>query len=111
MEPTIGIETLPAWLCWLFPMIGALLTPIFAKIHPKVRDYGAVLFSLLAFLMAVMLIPFLFLSEVLPKWEVLPWIDLEGIPVLSKIEMGVLIDPLSIIMANVIAGISLLIMI
>ncbi|MCP8304321.1 MAG: NADH-quinone oxidoreductase subunit L [archaeon] len=111
ITPTIGIETLPAWLCWLFPLVGALLTPILAKIHPKVRDYGAVFFSFLSFLMAAMLIPLLFNIEALPKWEVLPWIDLEGLPVLSKIEMGVLIDPLSIIMANVIASISLLIMI
>ena len=111
ITPTIGIETLPAWLCWLFPMIGALLTPILVKIHPKVRDYGAVFFSFLSFLMAALLIPLLFTIESLPKWEVLPWIDLEGIPILSQIDMGVLIDPLSIIMANVIAAISLLIMI
>ncbi|MCP8312451.1 MAG: NADH-quinone oxidoreductase subunit L [Candidatus Methylarchaceae archaeon HK01B] len=111
ITPIIGIETLPAWLCWLFPLVGALFSPILAKIHPKVRDYGAVFFSFLSFLMAAMLIPLLFNIELLPKWEILPWIDLEGLPVLSKIEMGVLIDPLSIIMANVIAFISLLIMI
>lgn len=111
IAPTVGIETIPAWLSWLFPMIGAFLTPLLAKINPKVRDYGAVLFSFLAALMTIMLIPLLFSVEALPKWEVLPWIELEGFPVLSKIEFGVLVDPLSIIMANVVAVISFLIMV
>ncbi|MCP8313002.1 MAG: NADH-quinone oxidoreductase subunit L [archaeon] len=111
IEPIIGIETIPAWLSWLFPMIGAFLTPLLAKINPKVRDYGAVLFSFLAALMTIMLIPLLFNIEQLPKWEMLHWIKLEGFPVLSEINFGVLIDPLSIIMANVVAVISFLIMV
>ncbi|MGQ9718930.1 MAG: NADH-quinone oxidoreductase subunit 5 family protein [Nitrososphaerales archaeon] len=110
ITPT-GIETFPAWLAWLFPMIGALLTPIFAKISPKVRDYGAVLFSFLAALMTMMLIPLLFAVEELPKWEILHWIELGEFPVLSKIDFGVLVDPLSIVMANVVAVISFLIMV
>ncbi|MEM3451498.1 MAG: proton-conducting transporter membrane subunit, partial [Nitrososphaerales archaeon] len=109
--PVVGIETIPAWLCWLFPMIGAFLTPLLAKINPKARDYGAVLFSFLAALMTIMLIPLIFNVEELPKWEILPWIELEGFPVLSKIEFGILVDPLSIIMANVVAVISFLIMV
>jgi formate hydrogenlyase subunit 3/multisubunit Na+/H+ antiporter MnhD subunit len=58
-----------------------------------------------------MMIPLLFAPEDLPKWEVLPWIDLKGVPFLPKIEVGVLVDPLSIILANVVAIISLLIMV
>ncbi|MFN3621935.1 MAG: hypothetical protein ACK4TI_03505, partial [Nitrososphaerales archaeon] len=49
-------EALP-WLVWLLPIIGALLTPLFAKIGDKVRDYLAVLFSLAsAFSAALMLL-------------------------------------------------------
>ncbi len=111
IEAATGIVTIPAWLSWLFPMIGALLTPLFAKINPKLRDYGAVVFSFLAALMTITLIPLLFNVEALPKWEVLPWVELEGFPVLSEIKFGVLVDPLSIIMANVVAVISFLIMV
>ena len=35
------------WLTWGLPFIGAILTPLFARIHPKMRDYGAVAFGFL----------------------------------------------------------------
>ncbi|MEM4576594.1 MAG: NADH-quinone oxidoreductase subunit L [Candidatus Nezhaarchaeales archaeon] len=95
-----------AWLCWILPMVGATLTPLFAKINSRVRDYVAVLFSLFAAVSASTMIPLLF-KEPPPLFnsESFSWI-----PSL-RIDMGVVVDPLSIIMANVVAWISFLIMI
>jgi NADH-quinone oxidoreductase subunit L len=90
-------------------MAGALLTPILAKVHPKVRDYGAVFFSFLAAVMTVLMIPYLL--EPGRIHNQVAWVALPGSPVLSEIKAGVIVDPLSIIMANVVAIISFLIMI
>ena len=99
----------PAWLCWAFPFLGAILTPLLAKIHPKVRDYGAVFFSMLGAAMTAMMIPRIFEPGQINNQ--LTWITLPGAPVLSELKAGVIVDPLSIIMANVVAIISFLIMV
>jgi len=99
----------PAWLAWIFPFLGAVLTPLLAKVHPKVRDLGAVFFSMLGAAMTVMMIPYLF--EARQVHNQLTWVTLPGAPVFSEIKAGVIVDPLSIIMANVVAIISFLIMV
>jgi NADH-quinone oxidoreductase subunit L len=99
----------PAWLCWIIPLIGAGLTPIFAKIHPKFRNYMAVLFSFAAALSAGFLIPYLKHPEQIENQ--ISWVLVPGAPILQEIKAGVIIDPLSIIMANIVAWISFLIMV
>lgn len=101
-EPNI----LFAWLCVFSPLIGVVLTPFLAKIHPKLRDYGAVFFSFLAALAAVMLLPYLFHPSSLPIESAIVWLS---VPI--KLKFGVLIDPLSVAMANVVAVISFFIMV
>lgn len=95
-----------AWLCFLFPFTGAFLSPILVKVHPKLRDYGAVFFSFLAALVSIMFIPYLFHPSKLPIENAFVWLT-------SPIELkvGVLIDPLSIMMANIVAVISFIIMV
>jgi NADH-quinone oxidoreductase subunit L len=95
-----------AWLCLIFPLIGVLLTPFFARISPAVRDYGAVFFSFLAAVSAVMLLPLLFSSDRLPMESAYVWLDT---PI--RVSFGLLLDPLSIIVANVVAVISFFIMV
>ncbi|MBE0517094.1 MAG: NADH-quinone oxidoreductase subunit L [Methanophagales archaeon] len=95
-----------AWLCVLSPFAGALLSPVLARIHPKLRDYGAVFLSFLAALCSVMLIPYLFHPEKLPIESAFVWLSF---PI--ELKAGVLIDPLSIVMANVVAVISFIIMV
>ena len=100
-----GIGYAGAWLCWVIPMIGAALTPAFAKLGPRVRDYAAVLSSFLAAVFASFMIPLLWKDHL----RFFNSIGYDWIPSLG-IKMGVIIDPLSIIMANVVAWISFLIM-
>jgi NADH-quinone oxidoreductase subunit L len=91
------------WLTFGFPFIGALLTPLFARIHPKVRDYASVGFSLLGAVSATLLIPVIQTGISLDVQT--NWITS------LNIKAGVLLDPLSIIMANAVAWVSFLIMI
>jgi NADH-quinone oxidoreductase subunit L len=100
-----------AWLCWALPMVGALLTPVLAKVSPKLRDYGAVFFSLLAAIMTVSMIPLLFEPHPCIYYHQVDWLRLPGSPILSELKAGVLVDPLSVLVANVVAIISFLIMV
>jgi len=101
-----------AWLAWIFPLLGAVLTPIFAMIGKRVRDYMAVLFSFLAVVSTVFLLRYLFDQNVIwPLQNQISWVNIEGSPILGQIKAGVLVDPLSIIMANVVSVIAFLIMV
>ncbi|MFX0167779.1 MAG: NADH-quinone oxidoreductase subunit L [Candidatus Hodarchaeota archaeon] len=101
-----------AWLCWGFPLLGAVLTPLFAKIHPKLRDYGAIVFGLLGMIMAFSMIPFIYSGDAWlgTQWlEIsIPWINIPGV---LTLEWGMLIDPLSVFMACVATGVSFLILV
>ena len=91
------------WLTFGFPFIGAVLTPLFGMIHPKLRDYCAVAFSFLGAVSAGLLAPLIISGSTLDLQ--VSWIASLGI------NAGVLLDPLSIIMANVVAWVSFLIMV
>ena len=93
-------SSLLAWLIWITPLAGALLTPIFAKIHSRLRDIAAVGFTLVAALLATITALAVPARDYMVNW----------IPSLG-ITAGVLVDPLSLFMANIVAWISLLIMI
>ncbi len=95
-----------AWLCLIFPLIGVLLTPVFARIGPTARDYGPVFFSFLTAFSALMLVPSLFSPSKLPLEAVHVWLDT---PI--NVSFGILLDPLSIVVANVVAVISFFIMV
>ena len=95
-----------AWLCIFSPLLGSALTPLLARIHPKLRDYGAVFFSFVSAYSALRLLPLLLHPEQLPLESAVPWLSF---PI--EISFGVLVDPLSIILANVVAVISFFIMI
>ncbi len=100
------------WFSWITPIIGAMLIPLLSKIGSKIRDHGAVLFSLLSMIMTLYLISLMFDRSIQwPLYSSYDWIIVPHAPILSKIKVGILIDPLSIIMANIVAIISFLIMV
>jgi NADH-quinone oxidoreductase subunit L len=74
-----------------------------ARIHPKVRDYGSVAFALLGAASAALLIPSAMFGSV--QDVQVNWITS------LNIKAGILLDPLSIIMANVVSWVSFLIMV
>lgn len=93
------------WLSWAFPAIGAVLSLALAKTGRKVQGVTVVIFSFLGWLMAVFMIPNLFGSVVVDKQSF--WFGLPG----TSLRMGMLVDPLSIILANVVAVLGLLILV
>jgi NADH-quinone oxidoreductase subunit L len=95
-----------AWLCWIFPAVGAVLALLLVRINRTVRNVAAVSFSFLGWLMAALLIPNLLSPSYVDKTVF--WITL---PTGGSISMGMLIDPLSIILANVVAFLGFLIMV
>ena len=95
------ITELAPWLTWGFPIIGALLTPVFAALGEKVRDYMAVVFSFLAALAATLML----FTYTEPHVLEYPWIPSLGVTFAMRV------DPLSVFMANVVSWISFLIMV
>ncbi len=99
----------------MFPIIGALLTPILAKIHSKLRDYGAVFFSFLGMVMAFWMIPYILSGLAWINTPPYLWyetaIDWINIPGLGTLQWGMLVDPLSVFMACVATGVSFLILV
>lgn len=88
------------WLIWVSPLVGALLTPILARVNARLRDLAAVSFTLLAALSATATALTVSGGDYQVEW-------IRSL----NIKAGVLVDPLSIFMANIVSWISLLIMI
>jgi len=102
------------WLCWLIPMIGAVLTPLFASVHRKLRDYAPVAFVGASVVFSLSMIPDVLTGNAV-DWisgEVLGTIPLDWqIPWVSSlgVNVGVLVDPFNILMAIVVSSIGLLV--
>ena len=99
----IGGDPALAWLVWVLPFAGALVIPAVARLRGSPAGYAAVGVALASALCAASLLP-----GALGGAEVhhqVSWIAAVGL------DAGVLADPLSVIMANVVAWISLLIVI
>ncbi len=97
------VGSIAAWAVWIIPFIGALIIPAVGKGSKHFTGYVAVAFALMSALTAASLLP-----GALEGNEVhnqIDWINSIGL------KAGVLADPLAVIMANVVAWISFLIMI
>jgi len=92
-----------AWLVWILPFIAALIMPAIGKASKKSTGYVAVAFALMSALSAASLLPMALDGHEIH--DQIMWINAIGL------EAGVLADPLSVIMANVVGWISFLIMI
>jgi len=88
------------WLIWTLPLAGALLTPVFARIHSLLRDYVAVAFTLGAATVATLT------AFVVPQGDY----QISWVPQLD-LNAGVLVDPLNMFLVNIVAWISFLIMV
>lgn len=91
------------WAVWILPFVAAMIIPAVGKISARATGYVAVGLGLASAVSAASLIPTL-----LENGEIhsqISWINAVGL------DAGVLADPISIIMANVVAWISFLIMV
>jgi NADH-quinone oxidoreductase subunit L len=105
LQGIIGFEgqAINAWMVWIIPFIGASLIPALAKAGKRVRNYAAIGFALASAISAATLLPLAIEGGQIHS-------QINWIPILN-IMAGVLVDSLSIFMANIVAWISLLIFI
>src|SRR5687767_7162249 len=105
LQAIIGFEGIGinAWMVWILPFVGAALIPAIAKVGNRARNYAAVGFALASALSAVTLLP-----VAIDGGQVHSQIN--WIPILN-IHAGTLADSLSIIMTNLVAWISFLIIV
>ena len=90
------------WLIWTAPLAGAVLTPVLAKVHPSLRNYAAVAFTLVSAISASLT------AFTVDKGDYqTDWISSS----IFTVKAGLLIDPLSMFLANIVAWISFLIMV
>jgi NADH-quinone oxidoreductase subunit L len=105
MVQSIGFEgiAINVWLIWILPFVGAALIPAIAKKSYRISNFTAVGFAFVSAIFAATLIPMVAAGG--ETHSQVPWISA------LNIKAGTLADPLSIIMANLVAWISLLIII
>jgi NADH-quinone oxidoreductase subunit L len=94
------------WLCWIFPIVGALAALLLNKISRKAMNLTVIGTALLGWIMALLMIPSLFDFTYLDKQ--LFWFSLSSG---GSVGVGLLIDPLSIIIANIVAFLGFLIVV
>jgi len=101
----VGFEgiAINAWLVWILPFVGAAIIAAVARGGHRVRDYTAVGFALASAVSAATLIPLAL--EGTEVHSQVSWISSLGL------KAGILADPLAIIVANLVAWISFLIMV
>ena len=93
------------WLVWITPIVSSLFVPLIARLGGRARNYFAVLVSLVTAAFAISMIPEVYFGTLINSEYSVAWIPSLGINV------GVLIDPLSILFASLIAFFSLVIII
>ena len=103
MVETLGFEGLGIniWLVWILPFVGAAIIAGVARVSNKSTNYAAVGFALASAISATTLIPIGLAGEEIHNQ--ISWISS------INLKAGVLADPLSVIMTNVVAWISFLI--
>ncbi|HEY6658065.1 MAG TPA: NADH-quinone oxidoreductase subunit L [Nitrososphaeraceae archaeon] len=105
MVESVGFEgiAINVWLVWIVPFLGAALIPALAKKSTTFSNISAVGFAIISALLAATLIPLATSGTEIHSQ--IPWISA------LNIKAGILADPLSIIMTNLVAWISSLIII
>jgi len=93
----LGEDLIP-WLCWILPTIGGVLALLFDRISRTLRDLTATALALMGWIMAILMLPVLFATRMMDKR--IFWITLPGG---ASVGMGMLVDPLSVILANIVA--------
>jgi NADH-quinone oxidoreductase subunit L len=99
------IVDLAPWLCWILPTVGSVVHFVLSKKMGRARYAIVVLFSFAAWLMALLMIP---------SMPIQGYRDIGGfwfsLPSGGSVGLGLLIDSLSVIMANLVAFLSFLIL-
>jgi len=99
-----GLESFTPWLVWLFPILSGFMVPLFDRLGSKARNSFATACGFVTLLLASSMIVSYYFGE-LPYPQKLKWIPVVGI------DLGFYLDPLSILFANLIALMGLIVLI
>lgn len=92
------------WLCWILPTIGSISHYLLPKRIGRIRYLVTISFSFMAWISALFMLKYIHkIHEIHGIWFLLP----DG----RLLDIGILLDPLSIILANLVSFLSLLILI
>ncbi|MEM2855875.1 MAG: NADH-quinone oxidoreductase subunit L [Candidatus Nitrosocaldaceae archaeon] len=91
------------WLIWILPMIGAMISPLLNKVSKRGRDISPAIFAFVSATLSSTLIPVMLEGDEIHTQ--ISWINSIGI------KAGLLADTLSIIISNLVAWISFLIIV
>jgi NADH-quinone oxidoreductase subunit L len=94
-----------SWLCWILPVIGALVAVALRKANRKTLNATVIVTALLSCVMTLLMIPSLFSGGSID--QSLAWFSIPD----GQVGVGLLIDPLSIIIVNVVAFLGFVIII
>ncbi len=93
------------WLCWILPAIGALAALALNKVNRKAMNITVLTMTMLSWIMTLLMIPTLLSNNTIDNS--IYWFSIAG----AQVNAGLLLDTLSIIIANVVSFLSLLIMV
>ncbi|MDQ1280281.1 MAG: NADH-quinone oxidoreductase subunit [Thermoproteota archaeon] len=95
-----------AWLVWVIPILGSLLVPFVIRIKGKVGHWLSVVIGFISALTAASMIPYVLNNNPLDLKASVPWLQIQSL----NISFGVLLDPLSVFMANIATWIGALVL-
>ena len=93
------------WLIWIIPIASSLFVPVIAYLGGKSREYFAVIVGIITTIFAFSIVPDVYFSILEKSDFIFPWIPSLGVGV------GVFVDPLSVLFANLAAFFSLVVLI
>lgn len=93
------------WLCWIIPALGALISLALRKTNRRTQNILVLTTTLLSWILTLLMVPTLFDGGVVDR--PLFWFSIAG----AQVNAGLLIDTLSIIVANVVSFLSFLIIV
>jgi NADH-quinone oxidoreductase subunit L len=97
------LSDVSSWLVWILPLISSLFVPLIAHFSEKARNYFAVIISLVTAVLAFSLVPDVYFATGETVTASASWIQSIGI------NAGVLLDPLSVLFAVLVAFFGLII--
>ena len=99
----LNLQEYSSWLVWLFPIFSSFIVPLFAKLGQKARSLFVIFSGAITLMFAFSLIPAVYSRSPVIQ----PGID--WIPI-ANIKLGVYLDPLSVLFANLTAFIGLVVL-
>ena len=99
----LGLQEYSSWLVWLFPIFSSFLVPLFDKLGSKVRNLFVMFSGAVTMIFALLLIPSVYSGSPVIQMGI-DWIPLVGV------KLGVYLDPLSVLFANLIAFIGFVVL-